>query len=68
MQELPTLCGLCGMRYGGAECPTSRAELEAAKTVIEERRSQEREEKARIMRDLEDCSEDQGEHKARWVT
>jgi len=58
MQEMPTLCGLCGTPYHGGECPMSRAEREEAKRVIEERLSQEREE----------CLQDRGEHKARWVT
>ena len=55
MQEMPVFCGLCGTRYDGEECPACRAEREEAKRVIEERLRGDREEKDRLIRDVEEC-------------
>ena len=60
VQELPVFCGLCGTRYDGEECPTCRAEREQAKRVIEERLRGDREEKDRLIRDVEEWLEVQG--------
>jgi len=60
VQELPVFCGLCGTRYDGEECPTCRAEREDAKRVIEERLRGDREEKDRLIRDVEEWLEVQG--------
>ena len=54
IDEPPIICGLCGMPYEGTECPTCKAEREAAKRVIEERLHRDREEKDRLIKDAED--------------
>ena len=60
VQELPLICGLCRTPYDGEECPTCKAEKEAAKRVIQERLRQDREEKDRLIKDVEDWLEEQG--------
>ena len=59
-QEPPVICGLCWTPYDGKECPTCKAEREAAKRVIEERLRQDREEKDRLISDVEEWLEEQG--------
>jgi len=54
VQELPTICGLCGTPYGASECPTCKTVREDAKRVIEERLRRDREEKDRLISDLEE--------------
>lgn len=61
MQEMPTFCGLCRTPYDGDECPTCRAEREEAKRVIEERLRRNREEKDKLIKDVEEWLEEQGE-------
>ena len=58
VEEPPIICGLCRTPYEGKECPTCKAEREAAKRVIEERLRQDREEKDRLMKDVEDWLEE----------
>lgn len=52
-EELPVICGLCGTPYDGGECPTCKAEREEAKRVIEERLRRNKEDKDRLIRDVE---------------
>jgi hypothetical protein len=59
VEEAPIICGLCRIPYVGPECPTCKAEREAAKRVIEERLRQDREEKERLIKDAEDWLEEQ---------
>jgi len=54
VQELPVICGLCGTPYTDDECPTCRTEREDAKRVIEERLRQDREDKDRLIGDVEE--------------
>ena len=54
VEEPPVICGLCWTPYDGKECPTCKAEREAAKRVIEERLHRDREEKDRLIKDAED--------------
>ena len=54
VEEPPTLCGLCRTPYDADECPTCRAEREDAKTVIEERLREDREDKDRLISDVEE--------------
>lgn len=56
--EPPIICGLCHTPYEGRECPTCKAEREEAKKVIEESLRQDREEKDRLMKDVEDWLEE----------
>jgi hypothetical protein len=58
VEEPPIICGLCRTPYEGKGCPTCKAEREAAKRVIEERLRQDREEKDRLMKDVEDWLEE----------
>ena len=37
VQKAPAICGQCGTRYEGGECPACSAEREEAKRVVEER-------------------------------
>ena len=60
VQKLPVFCGMCGTRYDGEECPTCRAEREDAKALIERRLRRDREEKDRLIRDVEEWLEVQG--------
>ena len=60
-QELPLICGLCRTPYTGGECPTCGIEREDAKRVIENRLRQDREEKDRLIRDVEDWLEDRNQ-------
>ena len=60
VEEPPIICGLCGTPYDGKECPTCKAEREAAKRLIEERLRQDREEKDRLIRDVEEWLGKQG--------
>ena len=60
VEEPRIICGLCGTPYDGKECPTCKAEREAAKRVIEERLRQDREEKDRLISDVEEWLEEQG--------
>ena len=60
VEEPPMICGLCWTPYEGEECPTCEAGRESAKRVIEERLRQDREEKDRLIRDLEDWLEEKG--------
>ena len=55
VEELPTLCGLCRTPYEGDECPVCRQEREDAKRVIEERLGEDRDEKDRLIAEVEDC-------------
>jgi len=54
VEEPPTICGLCRTPYDGEECPTCKAEREQAKRLIEERLCQDREERDRLIKDVED--------------
>jgi hypothetical protein len=58
-EEAPVICGLCGTPYEGEVCPTCKAEREAAKGAIEERLGHDREEKDRLIKDVEEWLEDQ---------
>jgi hypothetical protein len=60
VEELPIICGLCGTPYDGDECPTCRTEREDAKRVIEERLRRDRDQKDRLIRDVEEWLEVQG--------
>jgi hypothetical protein len=53
VQELPIICGLYRTPYEGDGCPTCRQEREDAKRVIEERLRAHRDEKDRLVRDVE---------------
>ena len=53
-EELPVICELCRTPYEGDECPTCRAERHDAKRVIEERLRKDREEKDRLISDVEE--------------
>ena len=57
VEELPIICGLCGTPYADDECPACRAEREDAKRLIEERLRRDREEKDRLIRDMEEWLE-----------
>ena len=59
MGELPIICALCRTPYEGDECPTCRTEREDAKRLIEDRLRQDREEKDRLIRDVEGWLEEQ---------
>jgi len=59
--ELPIICGLSRTPYKDDECPTCRVEREDAKRVIEERLHHDREEKDRLIRDVEEWLEGRGE-------
>jgi hypothetical protein len=59
VEDPPVICGLCRTPYEGEECPTCKAEREAAKRVIEERLRHDREEKDRLIKDVEEWLEDQ---------
>ncbi len=54
VEELPIICGLCRTPYTDDECPTCRIEEEQAKRLIEERLRKDREDKDRLVGDLED--------------
>lgn len=54
VEELPMICGLCGTPYQGNERPTCKTERQDAGRVIEERLRKHREEKDRLIGDLED--------------
>jgi len=56
--ELPIICGLCGTPYAEDKCPTCRQEREDAKRVIEERLRQDREERNRLIKDVESWLEE----------
>ena len=58
VEEPPIICGLCRTPYERKECPTCKAEREAAKRVIEERLRQDQEEKDRLMKDVENWLEE----------
>jgi hypothetical protein len=60
-ERLPTIYGLCGTEYGGGECPACKAERESAKRAIEEKLRRDREEKDRVIRDVEVWLEERGE-------
>ena len=53
VEEPPLICGLCRTPYEGDECPTCRQERADAKGVIEERLREDREEKDKLIRDVE---------------
>ena len=55
------LCGLCRTPYEGDECPACRQEREDAKGVIEERLREDREEKDRLIDDVEEWLSSQGD-------
>ena len=59
VEEPPVICGLCRTPYEGDECPACRTEREDAKRVIEERLRRDREEKDRLIRDVEQWLEEQ---------
>ena len=59
VEEPPIICGLCRTPYEGDECPTCRQEREDAKGVIEERLRKDREEKDRLISDVEEWLEAQ---------
>ena len=57
----------CGTPYEAGECPSCKAEQEKAKRVIEERPREEREEKDKLIRDVEDWLEEQTGAAQKWV-
>ena len=59
VEEPPVICGLCRTPYEGDECPACRTEREDAKRVIEERLRRDREEKDRLIRDVEEWLREQ---------
>jgi hypothetical protein len=59
VEERAVICGLCGTPYEGKECPACKTERETAKRVIEDRLGQDREEKDRVIRDVEAWLEEQ---------
>ena len=59
IEEPPVICGLCRTPYEGDGCPTCRQEREDAKRVIEERLRKDREEKDRLISDLEEWLNEQ---------
>ena len=61
VEELPIICGLCGTPYVDDECPTCRTEREDAKRLIERRLREDREEKDRLIRDVEEWLSEEGD-------
>ena len=61
VEEPPVICGLCRTPYEGDECPACRTEREDAKRVIEERLREDREEKDRLIDDVEEWLSSQGD-------
>jgi len=61
LEELPIIRGLCGTPYAGDECPTCRTEREDAKRLIEKRLRKDREEKDKLIVDVEDWLRDLGQ-------
>ena len=61
VEVVPLICGLCRTPYEGKECPTCKAEREDAKRVIEETLRRHSEEKDRLIRDVEEWLDTQGE-------
>ncbi len=59
-EEPPVICGLCRTPYKDDECPTCRTEREDAKGVIEERLRRDREQKDRLIGDVEEWLGEQG--------
>jgi len=59
VEELPIICGLCRTPYRDDECPTCRTDREDAKRVIEERLRRDREEKHKLIRDVEEWLDEQ---------
>jgi len=55
------LCGPFDTQYDGLKCPTCRSEREEAKRVIERSLGQDRLEKDRLTRDLEEWLKERGE-------
>jgi len=60
VEETPIVCGLCRTTYQGDECPACKTEREDAKRVIEERLRRDRDEKDRLIGDVEEWLEDEG--------
>ena len=60
MEALPAICGLCGTPYQDDECPTCRTEREDAKALIERRLREDREDKDRLIRDVEEWLDERG--------
>jgi len=61
VEELPIIRGLCRTPYKDDECPTCRTEREDAKRVIGDRVRQDKEQKDRLIRDVEEWLEGRGE-------
>lgn len=53
-EKPPVICGLWGTPYDGDECPLCKSEREDAKALIERRLRQNREEKDRLIREVEE--------------
>ncbi len=61
VEEPALICGLCRTPHEGDECPTCRQEREDAKRVIEERLGEDREETYRLISDLEEWLDEEGD-------
>ena len=59
VEEPPMICRLCWAPCAGEECPTCEAERESAKRVIEGRLRQDRQQKDRLIRDVEEWLEEE---------
>lgn len=54
VEQLPLICPLCRTPYNDDECPTCKTEREDARRLIEERLQRDREEKQKLLDDLEE--------------
>ena len=60
VEELPLICGLCRTPYTDDECPTCKTEREDAKRLIQRRLREDREEKDRLIEDIEEWLRGEG--------
>ncbi len=65
VEELPIICGLCRTPYKDDECPTCKTEREDGKRVIEQRLRHDREQKDRLIRDVEEWLEEERPNRGR---
>ena len=59
VEELPVICGLCRTPYTDDQCPTCKTEREDAKRLIQRRLREDRENKDRLIEDIEEWLEEQ---------
>ena len=60
VEELPLICGLCRTPYQDHECPTCKTARQDAKRLIEKRLRKDREEKDKLIVDVEEWLEEKG--------